>query len=103
MLEMIEEEYLNNILDTKKTCTTSQFAARFHIQIMKLNFLKYMLNKKKDSLVHKFLKAQCENPMKGDWVSFIKKIINEINLNMTFEEIIMTKNYYFMQVFEIKV
>ena len=109
MLEMIDEECLKNILDTKKSCNTSllyletrQLPGCFHIQIMKLNFLKYILNQKKDSLVHKFLIAQCENPLKGDWFSSNKRIINEINLNMTFEEIIMTKNNYFINFFEKK-
>ena len=73
MLEMIEEECLKKILDTKKSCTTvllyletGQIPVRFHIQVMKLNFLKYILNQKKESLVHRFFKAQCENPTKGD-------------------------------------
>ena len=56
MIEMIEDECLKKILDTKKTCTTSllyletgQLPARFQIQVMQLNFLKYILHQKKIS------------------------------------------------------
>ena len=47
MIEMIEEECLKKILDTKKTCSSSllylqtgQLPARFHIKVMQLNFFK---------------------------------------------------------------
>ena len=99
---MIEEECLKKILDTKKTCTTvllyletGQIPVRFHIQVMKLNFLKYILNQKKESLVHRFFIAQCENPTKGDWVSSGRNILKEFDLKLTFEEIKREKNINF--------
>ena len=49
-------------------------------------------------MVHKFFKAQCENPTKGDWVSYVKKIMNDINLNMTFEEIVLSTKSNFKRV-----
>ena len=59
MLRMIEKECLKKVLDTKKICTTvrlyletGQIPVGFHIQVMKLHFLKYILNQKKESLVH---------------------------------------------------
>ena len=62
---------------------------------MKLNFLKYIINQKKESLVHRFFIAQCENPTKGDWVSSLKNIMDVVDLKMTFEEIKMAKKKYF--------
>ena len=110
MIEMIEEECLKKILDTKKTCTTSllyletgQLPARFHIQVMKLNFLKYILHQKKDTLIHRFFEAQCQHPTKGDWVSSVKIIMKEIDLNMTYEEITLTKKNYFNKLVNKKV
>ena len=49
-------------------------------------------------MVHKFFKAQCENPTKGDWVSSVKKIMNEINLNMSFEEKVLSRKNNFKKV-----
>ena len=110
MIEMIEEECLKKILDTKKTCTTSllyletgQLPARFQIKVMQLNFLKYILHQKKESLIHKFFEAQCKTPTKNDWVSSVRKIIYDIDLNMTFEEILMTKKNYFKKLVNKKV
>ena len=96
---------IKKILDTKKTCTTSllyletgQIPVRFHIQVMKLHFLKYILNQKKESLVHRFFIAQCEHPTKGDWVSSVKTIMKEVDLKLTFEEIKMAKKESFQNI-----
>ena len=98
------------ILETKKTCTTSLLysetgqlpAVRFLIKVMHLNFLKYILHQKKESLIHRFFEAQCKTPTKNYWVSSVKKIIYDIDLNMTFEEILMTKEKYFFLNGELK-
>ena len=82
MLEIIQEDGLRKLLETGSKCSisllyleTGQLPARFHIQIMMLNFLKYILQQDQNSLIYKFFMAQNEQPTKGDWVSNIKKII----------------------------
>ena len=94
MIESIEEECLSKILETGKNCPTSllyletgQLPARYQIQIMMLNFLKYILSQKSEALVLRFFTAQLENPIKGDWISNIKKIMTEVDMKETFEEI----------------
>ena len=66
---------------------TGHLPARFQINIMMLNFLQYILQQGQDSLMLKFFRAQCENPIKGDWVSSVKIVKDNINLKITFEEI----------------
>ena len=44
-----------------------------------------------------------ENPTKGDWVSSVKKTISEIDLNMNFEEIKMTKKNFFKKLLNKKI
>ena len=101
-IERIEEECLSKILETGKNCPvtllyleTGQLPAKFQIQIMMLNFLKYILDQEKDSLIYKFFRAQCQNPTKGDWVSNTKKIMQEKEMNESFEDISVMKRQTF--------
>ena len=81
MIEIIEEDCLVKILNTGSKVQTSllyletgQLPARFQIDIMMLNFLKYILHQDKNSLMSRFFLAQCLHPTRGDWVSNVKKI-----------------------------
>ena len=110
MLEIIQEDGLRKLLETGSKCSisllyleTGQLPARFHIQIMMLNFLKYILQQDQNSLIFKFFMAQNEQPTKGDWVSNIKKIILSTKLEMSFEDIRKMKNNSFKKVVESKV
>ena len=56
----------------------------------RINFLHYILNENKDSLLQNFFKAQEKSPVKGDWVLRVKKDVEELGLNLTFLEIART-------------
>ena len=74
---------------------TGHHPARFQIFRMMLNFLKYILDQDKNSLVSRFFMAQKENPNKGDWVSYVRKLIADMDINLTFEDIsVMKKRSY---------
>ena len=60
---------------------------RFILKSRRLNFLFYILHEDKESLIRKVFDEQDKNPLKGDWVSTVKKDISDLNLNITFEEI----------------
>ena len=77
---------------------TGHIPARFQIQILILNFLKYILGQNKESLIFRFFKAQCQMSTKGDWISNIKKIIEDIDLSMTFEDISHMKPHIFKKI-----
>ena len=62
---------------------------------MQLNFLNYILHEKKQCLIHRFFEAQCKILKKKDFVSSVKKTITDIDLNMNYEEMKMTKKSFF--------
>ena len=48
-----------------------------------------------DSLVYKFLKLQLKNPTRGDWASSCLKDLQELQINLSFEEIEMLSKKQF--------
>ena len=50
-------------------------------------FLYYILHEKQDSMIYRFLEAQMQNPTAKDWVTTLRKDLDELNLNVTFAEI----------------
>ena len=60
---------------------------RFILKSRRLNFLYYILSDKEDSLLSNVFRAQVDNPVKGDWVNTIKKDLEELEMNLSFEEI----------------
>ena len=60
---------------------------RFILKSRRLNFLLYILSDKEDSLLSNVFRAQCDNPVKGDWVNTIRKDLEELEINLSFEEI----------------
>ena len=110
MLEIIEEDCLRKLLETGSECPiallyleTGQLPARFQVQIMMLNFLKYIRQQEQNSLMSKFFRAQCNQPSKGDWVENIRKVIINIELNMSFEDIRQMKTNAFKKIVNAKV
>ena len=60
---------------------------RFILKSRRLNFLWYILNEKDDSLIKEFLRAQCESPVKGDWVITVLEDLQELGINKSFDDI----------------
>ena len=93
-LERIEEMFLRKIFKTSKGCPLAQlyletghYPARFAIMKCRLSFLKYLLEENPNSLIHRFLKLQLENPTRGDWVSTCLKDLNDLQIHLSFEQI----------------
>ena len=57
------------------------------IRKRRLMFLYYILHEKQDSMIYRFLEAQMQNPTAKDWVTTLRKDLDELNLNVTFAEI----------------
>ena len=53
----------------------------------RVNFLHYILSQDEDSLLSRFFDAQCEDPIKGDWASTVKRDLEFLNIKLTFKEI----------------
>ena len=74
MLENIDELLMRKILKapakTPKVMLYLELGCvpiREIVRSRRLNFLHYILNQEKTSLIYKFLKAQLKNPTKKDW------------------------------------
>ena len=98
-LEKIDENLLRKILSAhSKTpkemlyLETGNIPIRFILKGRRLNFLWYILNEDEDSLLYSFFKAQCENPVRGDWVNTVKSDLDEIDIKMDFESIKIPQN-----------
>ena len=54
-------------------------------------------------LLKNFFQAQCEQPIRGDWVSTVKQDLSDLNINLTFEEIQNTSKEGFKEFIKEKV
>ena len=92
-IERIEEAFLRRLFKTSKGCPIVQLyleaghkPARFEIFRIRLLFLKTILHEP-DSMIHKFIKLQFENPTRGDWASSCLNHLDYLNIKMSLEEI----------------
>ena len=101
-LERIEEGYLRKLFQTSAGCPIAQLyleagfiPARFAIKKARLLFLKSILEEKQDSMIHRFITLQLEQPTRGDWVSSCKQDLKDLNINLSFKEISTISKYQF--------
>ena len=106
-IERIEENFLRQLLKTKKGCPISQLyletghqPARFEIMRRRLLFMKSILNEKPNSMIFKFLKLQFEKPTKGDWASSCLKALEILEIKMTIIEIVYLSVNQFRKILE---
>ena len=66
---------------------TGTIPVRFILMSRRLNFLWYLLNQDKSSLLSQFFHAQCDSPTRGDWVSSVKQDLKDLELDMDFDQI----------------
>ena len=93
-LEVVDHSLLRRILSAP-SCTPTPMLylelgclpIRYVIMTRRLMFLQYLLQEEESSLLHRFFKAQSENPDRGDWVDQIKKDLDETKLDIPMEEI----------------
>ena len=53
----------------------------------KLAFLQYLLKQEKTSMIFQVFQATSDNPIKNDFVQTCKKYLDELNINLSFEQI----------------
>ena len=58
-------------------------------------FLHYLLTRDDEELTSKVLKAQMNDPIKGDWVGTVKQDLSEFSFPLNFEVIKLTKKEAF--------
>ena len=99
-LETVDNMLHRRILECPRSTKTSilhlelgTLPIRYLVKSRRLLFLQYLLKQEKESLMYKFFEAQSQWPQKGDWISMVKKDVNEIELNLTFDEISVMSDY----------
>ena len=69
----------------------------------RLLYLKYILNQKEESRLYQFFMAQLNKPERRDWVSTCQKNIEDLDLNITLEEMKNMKETKFRKVLKEKI
>ena len=69
----------------------------------KLIYLYDMLQRDNESLLYKFLKAQEENPVKGDWTIEMKDLLKNLNLKWSFDDIQKLKKTEFKNIITVAI
>ena len=72
------------------------------IRKRRLSFLYYILHERKDSMIYRFFKTQNKNRTSKDWITTILKDLDEIKMNVTFEEIEIMKKMKYLKMVKIK-
>ena len=93
-LEKIDEQLLRDLLSAQRNTPkeilyleTGSIPVRFVIISRRINFLHYILCEDQNSLLSRFFKAQCSEPIRGDWASTVKKDLEFLNIKLSFDEI----------------
>ena len=61
-------------------------------------FLHYLLSRDENELVSQVLKAQMDDPIKGDWILTIKQELEDFDLNLCMETIKQLKKEKFKNI-----
>ena len=93
-LEQTDEILLRKILETPTSTPkcmlyleTGCKPIRFIVQARRVNYLRYILKEDKSSLISKFFHAQNAQSLKNDWALTIKNDLQELDINLSFEDI----------------
>ena len=93
-LEAIEESVLLKVFKTLKSCPryliyleSGLIPARYQVHRQVLNFLHYILQQPKNSLLYRILESMIKNPTKGDWASASTLLIEKYDLKLNLEDI----------------
>ena len=93
-LESVDEALLRKIFSAhSKTpletlyLESGNVPIRFLLKARRLNFLWYILNEDRGSLIRSFFDAQRENPSERDWIQTVKQDLNDLEITLSMEEI----------------
>ena len=109
-IEMIEERFLRELFNTGKGCPLSQLyaevgliPARHEIIRIRLLYLHDILIQKEDSMIFRMLHLQIQYPKRGDWASVCLKNLNELQIEMSLQEIKLMKKSKFKSIIDEKI
>ena len=104
-IEQIEEEQMRLLFSTDRSCSihllyleAGQIPGRYQVKRMILNYLHYILQQPKNSLLSMMLMAQRDNPIKNDFYQTALTIITELGITETPDEIKCLKRSSFSKI-----
>ena len=93
-LEKVDEKLLRKVLECPESTPREMLylelgclPLRFILMSRRIMFLQTILQEDKSSLLHRFFKAQLNHPTKGDWCQSVKKNIEDLKLDLNFNQI----------------
>ena len=94
LLESIDIQFLRSLLNAPRRTPKVMLYLELGviplgdvIKERRLRFMHAILNEDKNSLIYRFFQAQLNHPTKKDWVSSVKKDLQSLKINMSFDEI----------------
>ena len=86
-MESVDEKLLRKIFSAPRSTPkellyleSGCMPINYILKSRRLNFLWYLLNEKDDSMLKEFFRAQCESPVKGDWVLTVLDDLCELGI-----------------------
>ena len=109
-LESVDETLIRKIFSAhSKTplellyLETGNIPIRFILKARRLGYLWYILHEDDDTLLQTVFKAQCNKPVAGDWVKTVQDDLKDIDLDMSFSEIMKQTKDSFKNLIKSKV
>ena len=102
-LESLDRTYLRRVLEVSSSTPIPSLylelgviPIKFIIQAKRIMFLHYLLNRNETELLSQVLKAQIDDPVKGDWILTVKEDLASFDLNhLSFDTIKHLKKEHF--------
>ena len=110
LIETVDIDFLRGVLKAPRSTPKEMFflelgilPLREIIRKRRLGFLHYILQQKNDSIVYKVFEIQSRNPTSKDWVTTVLNDLEEINMEMKFEDIKKMERKLFMNIVKRKI
>ena len=108
-LEEVDKILLRRILGAPdSTCIESLYLElgivpiKVILMARRVMYLHYLVTLNPDQMLYKFFTAQWKKPIKDDWIEEVKKDLNELDIDMTLDEMKLNSNNSFKRIVKIK-
>ena len=99
-LEKIDETLLRKIVEAPAKSPIEALylelgatPIKFLLMMRRIMYLNHMLKQDEESMLYRVLQSQVDNPSKGDWVHLVRQDIQDLKLNLTFDNIARMSKY----------
>ena len=107
-LEEVDKILLRRILGAPdSTCIESLYLKlgvvpiKVILMARRVMYLHYLVTLNPDQMLYKFFTAQWKKPIKDDWIEEVKKNLNELDIDMTLDDMKLKSNNSFKRIVKI--